>query len=602
MSSKTTTPNLKRKYNSTDCSGPFTDTPEVATQRDDFMELELENYDDDDNDDDDNDDDDEAVEDSEEEGVEEDEEVEEEHEEEEEETRGHVLGKRNLFGSEKEKGGQPANVAEKDGLVRVGLKRVPARKTIELSSDSEDDIHVAFDVSSGTASKRIEKTKSPKNISGRNQTSKNFDIEDEAQLETNRSSNSSGKTAGSYVYKFENEYFNNVPSPEKGGLENDLRLMYESFLSKRKGHKTREVKEHALIFNLETLVLMLAYDKMFTEENQIPTKEQYQLIQLNIELLMETLPTDPRWRKNLFVHFTAENGNNNPSDETAVFSWPPEFVSHMNTFLKSEPRKISKAKSGTTAKRTPGKGTPGKDLKALKAANEAAEAKGKTILERIRAIKLEIKNYVNSVYPDMPVSGNNKNTLLFKIRGFLYTMNRQRLIKTNWQKKNSEKKKKNKDETKKDESAMTSDDICELAEQEWSEEWKSDNHVFKEDWFPRYWLYFLYCGKAAPEGHRNISIMVDPAEMQKTEHQGRQVRRKAKEVLQAKARTAQQRAMQESEEIDEDVFVLEKPSPQTNSRKNSSSFSDFQDGKFTIASSFRDIVTSFTAPANAFDR
>lgn len=534
--SKTTTPTHKRKFDSCSSSDPFKDTPEVATQRDEFMEM--------------------FEEESEEDRNDQFEYESEEDDEEDEEEREHLLEKRQtttrkkiiaLDNADEEETNkrtlnEPSKVKEKDGKVRIGLKRVPARKStiteIDLSTsasseedeeEEEDDEDLQFALEKDQSTRKLE-TKKGKRIQ---------------------------KDSGAYI--FQDETFNNIPSAEKGGFMNDLTYMYEDFIKKRKRSKTREVKEHPLIFNLETIVFMLAYERMYTEDNQLYAKEQAQIIQSNIDLIMETLQENVQWRKDLFIHFH-ENKNKNPNDESAVFLWPPEFVAHMEALKGAVSKKGSKKNNEKVSLGK--KSTPEKRI-SVKEENEALEAKGKNILEKIRVIKTEIRNFANAAFPDEPSSGDNPNTLLFKTRGKLYVTNRQRQLRTNFQKKNSDRKKKK-------ESMWTADQVNKYAEEEWNTEWEAAKHSFPEEWFPRYWLYFILCGKPAPAEKKNISALTYAEEMQNTEHQGRAVRRKAKELLHAKIKNQSSEVL--ADDIGDEDFRLEKPSPRNgnNSRRNSS--------------------------------
>ena len=116
--------------------------------------------------------------------------------------------------------------------------------------------------------------------------------EEENQLPAKTLSSSSSKEI--YTFQFREEKFNNSIE-DKGGYLNDLKAMYSSFLKTKqlvhKGNKT----QHPFIYNLESLVLLLANEKMVTEDGVLNAKEKPDVIIVNCKLVLETLPVDPFW-------------------------------------------------------------------------------------------------------------------------------------------------------------------------------------------------------------------------------------------------------------------------------------------------------------------
>ena len=123
--------------------------------------------------------------------------------------------------------------------------------------------------------------------------------EEEKMSSSGKGSTSSKKET--YSYEFRDEKVNNINDENKGGFLNDLKVTYSSFLVSKQAVLKGNKSQHFLIQNLESLVLLLAYEKMQTEDGQLNGKEKMDVIILNsMYVLVTLLQNDPHWQRICF--------------------------------------------------------------------------------------------------------------------------------------------------------------------------------------------------------------------------------------------------------------------------------------------------------------
>ena len=380
-------------------------------------------------------------------------------------------------------------------------------------------------------------------------------VGEEQEVPKKNSSSASSSSKENFTFEFQQERFRNIWKEEKGGLANEIKAMYSSFISKREHRKSREYTDHPLVKNLEMLVHLLAYEMMQTQDGQLDAREKADVIIANAKLILETLPMQTKWQNDLFIHFREENENKKVGDPNANFLWPYSFQDHMIESVLS-PKIQGNVSAEEKAKLLTGKGES--NLRAI------AEARKEM-------------NIASSYYPDHPVSGKSKDKILFEVRAFLWVQWKRKTVRTNIQKRRSDQRKvkgdMEKGKRKKKQNSDLTDDIDEEVANSWHKLWVEERNLrFDESWFPRFWLFFVSKGKPASPKDRAISASQKVSEMQISDScSSRAVRRKNEQLQALKIDATYNRDAGIMEELEEDEFLQDYKSPQGRGRSGSGS-------------------------------